>query len=229
MRLSRSELLDQYRDGRLRLALIGMCNSGQSRLSSALARELGFRRISVDDEIERVFPSAGRLDRRATAAPSSRARQRRNLEHEAACLDALALPARDSRANVILDTTGSTAHLPEATTRALRARFLVVYLEVPADEEEGLVERLLETPKDLYWGDFYHRRDGEPIAASVRRCFPALYAWRKSRYERLADVTVPAGSDGALTAETLWTLLLDGLEACRPSPLPEEPADGLRP
>jgi shikimate kinase len=223
MRLSQSELLDRYRDERLRLALIGMCNAGKSRLARALARERGFQRISVDDELARAFPSVGRLDRRATAAPSSRARQRRNLAHEAACPDALALPARG---NVVLDTTGSVAHLPEPAAQALRARFLMVYLEIPADEEAGLVERVLETPKDLYWGDFYRRRDGESIPESIRRCFPALYAWRKVRYERLADVTVAARLDGAQAGETLWTLLLDGLAACRPSPLPEEP-DGL--
>lgn len=225
MRLSREVFLDRYRAGRLQLALIGMSNAGKSRSAQALARERGFRWISVDDEIERVFPGAGRLDRRSTAAPSSRRRQRRNLEREAACLAALPLP---TRGNIVLDTTGSLVHLPEEVTQPLRAGYLVVYLEVPAEDEGRLAERIFEAPKDLYWGSSYDRRAGESMPESLRRSFAALYAWRRARYQQLADITVAAPLDDARSGGTLWTLLLTRLEADPPDRGAGSPADGSR-
>jgi hypothetical protein len=193
----------QVLDRSLRICFVGMSNCGKSYWSNVLRNECDFELLSVDEQIERAiepelrklgysgidgmaewmgFPTDNRFEKN----------QRMYLNYEekitASACDALS----SKMENFVLDTTGSVVYLSEGTLQALRSGFLVVHLAASDDMLDIMTDNYFATPKPVVWGDCFNRKDDEDVETALRRCYPKLLRERRTRYAKLADVSVPA-------------------------------------
>jgi shikimate kinase len=106
----------------------------------------------------------------------------------------MTLGADMSCGNLVLDTTGSVIHLDDEILKALKNRYLTVYLKAKDSDIDRLVERFRTTPKPLIWGNHYKKRPDMSDKDSMIDCYRDLLLARDKKYEALADVTVPASS-----------------------------------
>lgn len=192
--------------GTLRLAFVGMSNSGKSYRSRTLAEQEGFYWHHVDGEIQRALGFADMSDISAwlgypdTPAYPERARSYLAEEERATKLDTLDTDGR----NLVFDTTGSVIYLSEEARRWLREHCLVVNLDVGADKVGDMLGRFIAEPKPVIWDTFFEPVPSETTAETLARCYPALLADRQERYRTLAHVTIPAADlRDASGAETL--------------------------
>jgi hypothetical protein len=194
---------NQVLDRSLRICFVGMSNCGKSHWSNALKNECDFELLSVDEEIERAiepdlrelgysgidgmaewmgFPTDNRFEKN----------QKTYLTYEEA-ITAAACDALSSKVNnYVLDTTGSVVYLSEGTLQAVTSGFLVVHLAASDDMLDKMTDNYFATPKPVVWGNCFNRKDGEDPETALRRCYPKLLQERRTRYAKLADVSVPA-------------------------------------
>lgn len=186
-----AEFAKQLREGVMRLALVGMSNAGKTKLSRALASAFSFAHSEVDGGIR---DELGLADMGALAEwlglPADdgyQERERRYLELE----EKHTTREWPSGGAVVLDTTGSVAHLPPAAHRKLQERYFVVHLDVGEESLERLVAKYFAKPKPVVWGPHFLRAAGEPIRDALARSYPGLLAARLAKYRELAHVNVP--------------------------------------
>jgi shikimate kinase len=209
----------------LSLCFIGMSNCGKSHWSTQLERELGFRMVSVDEEIEDAIApelaaaECSGIDGMAQwmGFPSDerfKANEATYLGHEenlTAAAVATAAGAGGDPANFVLDSTGSVIYLSQATLEKMQSRFLVVHLEASDDMLEKMADNYFLTPKPVVWGDCYRQKDGEEPEDALRRSYPELLRTRRARYHALAHVTIPANF--ALNRDVSLNQLLNRIRA----------------
>ena len=188
-------------DKPLRLSLIGMSGSGKSHWTRNLGA-LGFPTVSCDDQIEsRLAPalqSSGYSGINGVAAwmgwpdsPTYAGREADYLAEEIHTLDeVLTALEKNRRQELILDTTGSVIYTGNNLLMRLRRQMTVVYLAASATEQQLLIERYLTDPKPVLWRGAFQPRQGEAPRETVARCYPALIAARRQRYEALAHCTL---------------------------------------
>ncbi len=197
----------------MNVALIGMSGMGKSHHSAALAAR-GFVHHDIDAEIaahvpdlvealpgERPVETVGRW----MGMPWMPGRAEREGQY-------LALEAKITRAAIeaaeegdhVIDTTGSVIYLEDALLDRLRERARVVYLRAPQDRVDAMLARYLREPKPVVWGAVWAPRQGESNDAALRRLYPQLLAWRATRYEALAHLSLAAEG---LTTEALLAAL----------------------
>jgi len=188
-------------DKPLRLSLIGMSGSGKSHWTRNLGA-LGFPTVSCDDQIEsRIAPalqSSGYSGINGVAAwmgwpdsPTYAGREADYLAEEIHTLDeVLTALEKNRRQELILDTTGSVIYTGNNLLMRLRRQMTVVYLAASATEQQLLIERYLTDPKPVLWRGAFQPRQGEAPRETVARCYPALIAARRQRYEALAHCTL---------------------------------------
>jgi shikimate kinase len=189
-------------DKPLRLALIGMSGAGKSHWSKNLAA-LGCPTVCCDDQIEaRLAPllkKGGYSGINGVAAwmgwpdsPTYAERESQYLAEEIAVLDEVLTDLeRDSKRDLILDTSGSVIATGNHTLHRLRRQMTVVYLAVASGEVEILIQRYLDEPKPVLWQGAFRPRPGETPQKTVVRCYPLLVAARRQSYEALAHITLP--------------------------------------
>jgi shikimate kinase len=185
----------------IKLSLIGMSGAGKTHWSQKLAAA-GLRVISIDDRIEKKLgpelAAGGYIGIGGVAAwmgwpdqPAYRERERKYLTAEIESMDEVLNEIEASGGEgILLDTTGSVVYAGDDICRRMQALTTVVYLAVPAAEEENLIARYLSDPKPVLWGDQFEQRTGESAKDAVARCYPQLIANRKKLYERYANRTV---------------------------------------
>ena len=191
MKLSRSEFEARYRNGTLKLALIGMSNIGKSYSGMRLATHFDFTLIEVD---HLIWEALGETDMEAFAAwqgqPYSEGYEAR--ERESIALESKA--TRQSLATVernpLLDTTGSVIYTDEDILTALKRDWFVVYIEAAEDHLERLKSQYFASPKPLAWNGHYRKRDGLSKTESLLASYPELLASRAKQYSELADHTI---------------------------------------
>jgi len=186
----------------LRLALIGMSGSGKSHWAKNLAA-LGCPIVCCDDQIElrlaSILKSGGYSGINGVAAwmgwpdsPTYREREAQYLSEEINVLDEiLTALEKDSKRELVLDTTGSVICTGNHILYRLRRSMTVVYLAASKDEAELLIQRYLRDPKPVLWQGVFQPRPGETPHDTVVRCYPLLIAARRQSYEALAHLTVP--------------------------------------
>lgn len=189
----------------LRLALIGMSGAGKSHWAKNLAA-FGCSTVCCDDEIESrlasTLQSGGYVGINGVAAwmgwPDSATyaeREAQYLAEEIATLDyVLSGLEKDSKRELILDTTGSVIYTGNNILLRLRRQMTVIYLAASPGEQQLLIQRYLQDPKPVLWRGAFQPRHGETPPDSVARCYPALIAARRLSYEALAHVTVSTAS-----------------------------------
>jgi shikimate kinase len=184
----------------IKLSLIGMSGAGKSHWAQKLAAA-GLRVISIDNRIEKKLApdlaAGGHSGIGGVAAwmgwpdqPTYREREQKYLKFEIESMDESLEEIETSRGEgILLDTTGSVVYTGDEICRRLQSLTTVVYLAVPAAEEETLIARYLSDPKPVLWGDQFVQRPGESAKDAVARCYPQLIAHRKKLYERCAHRT----------------------------------------
>ncbi len=204
----------------LRLALIGMSGSGKTFWTGKLA-EAGYPAISCDERIEerlrpRLVEGAYEGIEGVAAwmgwpdSPHYAEREAHYLREEVAVLeDSLGELEEHPERDLVLDTTGSVIYAGDEILRRLRAPMRLVYLAASAEEQQLLIERYLSNPKPVLWRGAFRPRPGETPGETVKRCYPHLIAERRSRYEALADCTIPLRElrDASLGAAGFLALL----------------------
>jgi shikimate kinase len=183
------------------VSLVGMSNIGKSYWSQLLESE-GYRRICCDDLIaERLKPQLNEEGYSASIEdvaawmglphePKSDYNQATYLEREEfVVVDSIL--TLSTREDVVIDTTGSMAHLPRAVQRLLKSSTIVLYLETPPEKQQDMLERFLVEPKPVCWAGHYVPTEGESHKQTLARCYPRLLATRAATYERLSDVKIP--------------------------------------
>jgi len=178
-----------------------MSGAGKTHWSQKLAAA-GLRVISIDDRIEKKLgpelAAGGYIGIGGVAAwmgwpdqPAYRERERKYLTAEIESMDEVLNEIEASGGEgILLDTTGSVVYAGDEICRRMQALTTVVYLAVPAAEEENLIARYLSDPKPVLWGDQFEQRPGESAKDAVARCYPQLIANRKKLYERYANRVV---------------------------------------
>jgi shikimate kinase len=181
------------------ISLIGMSNVGKSFWSKRLEDEQGFIRMCCDDliadELSDLLSGVDIRDMEAFAAWMGMPYEFGYQEREAAYLSAehaaLERAIESIGTDMIIDTTGSVVYLPEALLRRLQEVSTVVYLMTTDNQLQTTTQNFLAHPKPLVWGQVFTRHAQESHEQALRRCYPELLHWRQSRYEALADVTIP--------------------------------------
>lgn len=185
----------------LRLALIGMSGAGKSHWAKNLAA-FGCPTVCCDDQIEArlsgTLQSGGYVGINGVAAwmgwPDSSTyaeREAQYLAEEIATLDqVLSSLEKDSKRELILDTTGSIIYTGNNILLRLRRQMTVIYLAASSGEQQLLIERYLQDPKPVLWRGAFQSRHGETPHDTVARCYPALIAARRQSYEALAHLTL---------------------------------------
>lgn len=189
----------------LRLALIGMSGAGKSHWAKNLAA-FGCPTVCCDDQIESrlsgTLQSGGYVGINGVAAwmgwPDSSTyaeREAQYLAEEIATLDqVLSSLEKDSKRELILDTTGSIIYTGNNILLRLRRQMTVIYLAASSGEQRLLIERYLQDPKPVLWRGAFQSRHGETPHDTVARCYPALIAARRQSYEALAHLTLSTAS-----------------------------------
>ncbi len=183
------------------LTLIGMSGVGKSFWAERL-REEGFTWLDCDRAIADSLTEL--LSLNADEAPVHAVgrwmgmpwrdgyptRQARYLALEAKATRNMLNAAVSQEASSVVDTTGSVVYLPDALLGELRQKTHVLYLAVPEGRHQQLLERYLDEPKPVLWGDTYRPLGSEEAHETLRRCYPDLLSDRDRRYRALAHQTL---------------------------------------
>jgi shikimate kinase len=180
-----------------------MSGSGKSYWSKRLA-EHGFKRFCCDDliaaklagELTRVkgypismgewmgFPYEHHYEERESQYLAC------EVEVLAEILAYLASNEGNSREKVVIDTTGSVVYAGEEILGKLCQYTTIVYLSIPPEAQEELLNMYVSNPKPMLWKGLFHKDPHETNEEALMRCYPQLMNERQLLYERYADVTI---------------------------------------
>jgi len=185
----------------LRLALIGMSGAGKSHWTKHLAAG-GHAVVCCDDQIEaRLAPflkAGGYSGINGVAAwmgwpdsPTYPEREAQYLSEEISTVDeVLSELEKDSRRELILDTSGSVIYSGNNILMRLRRQMTVIYLAASNDEQQLLIRRYVQDPKPVLWRGAFQPRPDETPHDTVAHCYPALISARRQSYEALAHFSI---------------------------------------
>lgn len=207
MLITKQEFAERLEHNRLRIALVGMSNSGKSTCTTLLARETQFAHFEVDEAINRALGIAN-MEQAATwmgypfdEKYAEHKRRYLSLEQQFTTTE---IPTDE---NFVLDTTGSVIYGPKSLHDWIQSNFLIVSLKVSEKLCQILINDYFTRPKTVIWGsEFSPAPDEDPIEA-MKRCYPQLLANRSQLYSELADVEISAETarDPGLTASQFLT------------------------
>ena len=72
----------------------------------------------------------------------------------------------------------------------LKQQTTIVYLAIPVEVREELLEAYISNPHPMIWQDTFERRPKETNDEAMARCYPKLVSSRETLYQRYADVTM---------------------------------------
>ena len=187
----------------MHLSLIGMSGSGKSIWSKKLA-ENGFRRFCCDDLIALKLGSALMRPDKTTMELGEwmgfpyEARYTKRESKYLACeievlndiLDYLEKSDHRIEPYIVVDTTGSVIYTGEPSLERLRNETTLVYLSVPPEVRDQLLEAYIANPHPMLWRGSFHRESHETNEAALARCYSRLVRERERLYERIAEVTI---------------------------------------
>jgi shikimate kinase len=187
----------------MKLALIGMPNSGKSHWSKEL-KTAGYVSFDCDNRIEqKLEPELRRLGYAGLNdmalwmgqpfEPQYAANSKRYLELEReVMLEVLAEFDKLSQTeqNVYLDTTGSVIYTGTDVLAQLKERLTIVYLETPKAVQEQMYKEYLANPKPVIWQNNFRQLKGQSNMEALARSYGLLLQSRTRHYEHYADVTM---------------------------------------
>ena len=194
MQLSRPELIERAQSRSLKLAFIGMSNVGKTHWSRRLVTDFGWHHYEVDEAIQK---SLGIQTSNLTEVaqwmgaphePQYPEKSRLYLEaEEAATAQIPTLP----EGNLVVDTTGSFAHLSPKTREFIQQNYLVVNFDVSEKDIAIMIDDYFKEPKPVVWGDLFTPNEGESNRETLCRCYPKLINFRQNIFRQTADVNFP--------------------------------------
>ena len=187
----------------MRLSLIGMAGTGKSYWASKLA-EHGFKLFCCDDLIsKKLAPLLKRPDGTTMTMgewmgfpfhPTYKKRELKylNLEIEVLneVLDSLEENDGNLDGNVVVDTTGSVIYTGEGLLKRLRQCTTCVYLSVPPEVRNQLLNAYVSNPHPMLWRGTFSKESDETHRAALERCYPKLFMTRQRLYEHNADIEI---------------------------------------
>lgn len=212
--LLKPEELDAHmKNGTLRLAFIGMSNTGKSYRSRVLASEFDFTWYHVDGEIQKML---GFTDMNEISTwlgyPSSGTYREREAQYLAAENTCTMVDDIDTDGkNLVFDTTGSVINLETETLTWLKEQCLVVHLSIKETQIDALMKKFFASPKPVIWGEHFSQEDGESEHDALRRCYPALLHQRLAQYNTLSHINIAADALYNKTADETLALVRDQL------------------
>lgn len=201
--ITQSEFEERLQAGKLVLTLVGMSNVGKSYWAERLAKECGFTHISCDDLIETqlgdelkmlgyrgIADVAKWLGQPYDEQFASNQQKFLNVETEIVLSLTRRLKADHLKGNIIIDTSGSVAHINQLVQKELERYTTVVYLEATHDMQDEMFRLYLSEPKPVVWGDLYQPEPGETSQQTLARCYPKLLAYRSQHYAAMSHITI---------------------------------------
>lgn len=177
----------------LKLAFVGMSNAGKSHHSRVIRDECNFMWYEVDAAIQQDlgFSGMGEISKwlRQPYTEGFKQRQQRYLESEARSTK---VNLEMGGKNLVFDTAGSCIYLNQEILNWLRNEMIVVNIDVEEEDIEQVTQRYIRGIKEIVWGDFFKKKEGETNEDALRRCFPILLQDRIRRYRELAHLTIPS-------------------------------------
>lgn len=188
----------------MKLSLIAMSGSGKSYWSAKLAKH-GFRHFDCDRMIaSKLGPTLTCSDGSVLSLgewmgfpyqPGYRKREAQYLAYEkkvlAEIFEAITHHPDDRQAKIVIDTTGSVIYTGKKCLDQLRRLTTVVYLEIPFDIKEQMLQAYQIAPRPVLWQGQFNRQSHEKNMEALSRCYPDLLAERELLYKRYAHVTIP--------------------------------------
>ncbi|MFW6147095.1 MAG: hypothetical protein ACOC6B_01740 [Thermodesulfobacteriota bacterium] len=188
----------------MRISLIGMAGSGKSYWSIRMA-EQGFTRFCCDELIAEKLASelSGPEGSLLTMGewmgfpyePGYEDREARYLALEkeitAEIIAYLQSHEENPEENIVVDTTGSVIYTGKEKLEQLRLHTTVVYLAIPGEVREQLLDAYISNPHPMLWKGLFHREQSETNREALVRCYSILVSERERKYEQLAEVTIP--------------------------------------
>jgi len=193
--LSKEEFVSHYMARTLRLVFVGMSNTGKSRRAKELMRTLSFFMYSVDELIakELGLKNVGEvgewLGHPDSEGYAEREKEYLRLEDKYTRLESIEAIIPKGK-NLVFDTTGSVAHLPQETRDWLSDNCLVVYLTLEQSDMKRMMELFFHVMKPLIWGEFFSIQNGETRDEALRRCYPNLLAFRTDKYADMKNISI---------------------------------------
>lgn len=202
--LSQPDFDARMDDGRLSIALVGMSNHGKSHWADILAREAGFDKVCVDDEVEAElapilrrggYPAGIQGVAEWMMQPyeqGSPERQQKYLDIEKRVMDRtirrLADPSLDR--NTVIDTTGSVVHTGNRIARNLAKHATIVYIVTNEAKRQEAFDKYMAEPKPVVWDGIYTRKKGETQDEALARSYLELLNYRSKLYADMAHVSI---------------------------------------
>ncbi len=192
MILSKQQFADKLANNTLKIAFIGMSNTGKSFRSNELHDLKNFEYFHVDDAIEKAlglqsmaemaewmgYPFDDRYKKRSELYLQLEEKFTRYTPH-------------NTNKNFVLDTTGSVVYLSEETKKYLSENYLLILLDIEQDKIEHMIQLFFKEPKSVYWDKSFSQKNGEDNITALKRCYPQLLEERKKRYREFADIIIP--------------------------------------
>lgn len=201
MKLSSKQFQELLQKNKLVLSFIGMSNIGKTYWSERLSK-FGFKHFNCDDLIEKKL--SFELDALGYSGINDvslwmgqpyekkfEENQQKYLNFEKEAIENIFAELKNTKQNVVIDTTGSLVHLNEKICLELKERSLIVYIKATDSMREKMFERYIEDPKPVVFGDIFSPQEGESGEKTLRRCYPILLEKRSKLYEKYADVVIP--------------------------------------
>ena len=193
MIFSQQDFSQKLQNKTLRIAVIGMSNTGKSYRSRQLYEAHEFERHCVDDLVGTSLGFDGESALvHWLGQPNSHGfsdRQKQYLQKEKELTIGCPL---SSKKNIILDTTGSVIYLDEEVQKFLHENFLVIQFDASSSMVEVMMEDFFVHPKALIWGESFSQQKEESDVEALRRCYPLLLKDRIEKYRQLGEVFLPA-------------------------------------
>jgi hypothetical protein len=179
-----------------------MSGLGKSYWSKQFESE-GFKRYCCDEMIKArlgehlVNPDGTRLNLGQWMGfpydKDYRDRETLYLSLEIAVLNEIAdyLDSVDPLEKVIIDTTGSAPYAGDDVMVRIKRLSFVVHLNTSEKQFSKMLERYIEHPRPVLWGDIYRRTPGESQKSALARSYKDLLEFRKRLYLKYAHASVP--------------------------------------
>ncbi len=185
----------------MHIVFVGFSGTGKSHWAKLLAQNCGYQHVCCDDHIEELLaqylpPGVSGLSGVAQwmGEPFDAGYSEREelyLDCEREVLEMLLDKSADEfEENCVFDTTGSVIYHGKPLLQKLKQFGKVVYFDVPNEALDEMFKLYLEEPKPVIWGDSYSLGDSASNQDALKRCYPKLLRFRKSKYEQIADVRV---------------------------------------
>jgi len=92
---------------------------------------------------------------------------------------------------MVIDTTGSVIYTPDSVLTRLKQISSIIYLDIPEEKKQEIYQEFLRNPKPIIWGKSYKKNANESNEEALARCYQNLLSFRATRYEKIADITIP--------------------------------------